>query len=155
MPEEIKQKMLAEVPIPKPLVPVKSPEVFERDALGRRTLIWATLHHKDITRNRRDFFEDYFSYNIAGEDGNSGKVRFVQQSVYRQLYHGKQCKLYGEAGHIVGRALGGSDLLNNLFIQNSEVRIFTSEKRFFFSDQFLHAKFRESSGKDFDQNPGK
>lgn len=125
--------MLSEMPIAESLDPVKSPNVHERDALGRRTLLWATLHHKDISRNRRDFFEDYFSYNIAGEDRHSGKMRFVQKSVYRQLYQGEKYKFYGDAGHVIARTLGGSDSLDNLFIQNTEVRIFTSEKNQFCS----------------------
>ncbi|PAV90210.1 hypothetical protein WR25_05663 [Diploscapter pachys] len=106
IPEEVRQLMLSEMPIAESLDPVKSPNVHERDALGRRTLLWATLHHKDISRNR--------------EDRHSGKMRFVQKSVYRQLYQGEKYKFYGDAGHVIARTLGGSDSLDNLFIQNTE-----------------------------------
>ena len=122
VPEEVRQLMLNEMPIPESRDPVKSPNVYERDSLGRRTLLWATLHHEDIARNRREFCEDYFSYDIAGEDRHPGRrKKFIQQPAYRQLNHGEKYKFYGDSGHLIARTLGGSDSLDNLILQNTEV----------------------------------
>ncbi|PAV78998.1 hypothetical protein WR25_07730 [Diploscapter pachys] len=107
VPEDVRKMMSAEVPIPKSLAPVKSPNVHERDSLGRRTLLWATLHHEDISRNRDKY--------------RGRKIGSVPKSISQQLYYGKKYQFFGDVGHIIARTLGGSDSLDNLFLQNTEV----------------------------------